>query len=420
MCKKLQYGTIIAHFRRYNLNFDMVMCTKPIMPPLPYKIYISIATSQDILKNFTPTKMLIPIAIGLAVVGFMFLQQFDAEQIKMIDWGWASVVFLSLALVIMVVRHGVLMWRLRVLTGEKLSWRQSFDVISLWESASAVTPSAAGGTAIALYFLHKEGIKGGETITLILFITFLDGLFFIIGLPFLWLFAGEALLSPGADIAGISGQDVLFGFFVLGYFFMMSYTIAIGYGLFVNSESLKWLMTKITGFLHKTTHLHFFERMREKSEALGDDIKIASEGIKTKNWRYWTIGFSTSAGAWILRFLVINFIIVALVAVSDHLLLFGRQFIIYILTLLAPTPGGAGVAEGAFQAFLTDFFPTNEILPDGTVRTNGSLLAITALIWRSISYYTYLALGVVVLPSWLKRVFTNKDKDMKAAEPAIV
>lgn len=364
--------------------------------------------------------MAIPIAIGLIVVGLMFFKQFDAEQLSMIDWQWTSVAFLSAALLIMVVRHFILMWRLRVLTGEKLSWRQSFDVIALWESASAVTPSAAGGTAIALYFLHKEGIKGGETITLILFITFLDGLFFIIGLPLLWLLVGSALLSPNVTIAGMSGQNVLFYFFVIGYFFIMSYTIAIAYGLFVNSQSLKWLMVKVTGFLYRVTGFSTFERLRDGSESLGDDIKIASEGIKTKDWKYWAIGFSTSGGAWILRFLVINLIVVSLVAVSDHLLLFGRQFIIYILTLLAPTPGGAGVAEGAFTTFLTDFFPTKELTPDGTIITNGSLLAITALIWRTISYYTYLALGVIVLPHWLRRVFSQQDKDSQTTDPVTV
>ena len=60
--------------------------------------------------------------------------------------------------------------------------------------------------------------------------------------------------------------------------------------------------------------------------------------------------------------------------------------------LISPTPGGAGVAELAFDGFLHDFIP------------NGLSPAI-ALLWRLMSYYPYLIVGAVVLPAWLRRVY---------------
>jgi len=34
-----------------------------------------------------------------------------------------------------------------------------------------------------------------------------------------------------------------------------------------------------------------------------------------------------------------------------------------------------------------------------------------ALIWRLISYYPYLIIGAVILPIWIKRVFSSDNPD---------
>ncbi|MCR9171278.1 MAG: hypothetical protein NXI10_02215, partial [bacterium] len=59
--------------------------------------------------------------------------------------------------------------------------------------------------------------------------------------------------------------------------------------------------------------------------------------------------------------------------------------------LVSPTPGGSGVAEFAFGELLSTF------------TTSTLLLGILALIWRLISYFPYLVLGSIILPSWIRR-----------------
>jgi glycosyltransferase 2 family protein len=66
-------------------------------------------------------------------------------------------------------------------------------------------------------------------------------------------------------------------------------------------------------------------------------------------------------------------------------------------TLISPTPGGSGVAEFVFSGFLGEFIPSG-------------LTPALGLMWRIISYYPYLFIGAIILPNWLKRVYSKKHK----------
>ena len=63
--------------------------------------------------------------------------------------------------------------------------------------------------------------------------------------------------------------------------------------------------------------------------------------------------------------------------------------------LVSPTPGGSGFAEYAFHGFL------GYLIPAGT----GIAMA---FIWRLISYYSYLIIGVFILPKWIKKHITKR------------
>jgi uncharacterized protein (TIRG00374 family) len=68
----------------------------------------------------------------------------------------------------------------------------------------------------------------------------------------------------------------------------------------------------------------------------------------------------------------------------------------WVVLLISPTPGGAGIAEIMFNEYLSVFIPVG-------------LVAALAILWRLISYYSYLFIGSILLPSWLKRVFNKKE-----------
>ncbi|MGB1205223.1 MAG: lysylphosphatidylglycerol synthase transmembrane domain-containing protein [Chitinophagales bacterium] len=358
---------------------------------------MSTPSASNILKSLSPTRIILPILIGLSVVSYLVIKDFDSETFSSIEWTTSSLGWIFMALLLMFARHFAMMYRIRRLTDNQLSWWQSFDVIALWEFGSAATPSTIGGTAVALFLLTKEKIKAGETISTVMFMVLLDSLFFILAVPLLWIVIGSNLF-PSCESLKLSYG--LSASLFLGYLVMLTYTIAIFYGLLINPRSFKWLIIKMARF-------PLFKRWRKDALKTGNDMMLAAEGIRKKGKNYWLAGIFSTIAIWSIRFLILNFVLTALIPVAEQLVLFGRQFLMYVLMLLAPTPGGSGIAEGIYPNILCDFF----LKADGSV--NKSFAAFTSGIWRLITYYPYLILGVLVLPAWLRRVFGQNVKEIE-------
>ncbi len=77
----------------------------------------------------------------------------------------------------MVLRDVGYMIRIKILSEQQLTWKQSFRIIMLWEFTSAVTPSAIGGTSLAVLYVNKEGIPVGRSTAIVMATSFLDELF---------------------------------------------------------------------------------------------------------------------------------------------------------------------------------------------------------------------------------------------------
>lgn len=363
---------------------------------------------DSILQSFSPTKVILPILLGLSVVIYMLVRNVDMETFESVRWSWAIGGWIAAACCMVGLRHFFLMYRIRRLTENKLGWWQTFEVISLWEFSSAATPSVVGGTAVAFFLLTKEKIKAGETITTVLFLIFLDGLFFIFSVPLLLFILGKGLLAPAFNMPELQQSGLFWLYmFIGGYLFMATYTLLIGYGLFYKPYSFRWLLIN-------ATKLPLLSRWHEQSIQMGDDVIVASKALRKKTWQYWWAGIWSSTGTWLARFMILNCVIMAFIAVSDHILLFGRQMVLYVLMLIPVTPGGSGLAEAAMGTLLADFFPQTKA---GVITVNVGLAAVVALVWRLISYYAYLLLGVLVLPNWVRRVFSATPQSNDEEQP---
>ena len=83
----------------------------------------------------------------------------------------------------------------------------------------------------------------------------------------------------------------------------------------------------------------------------------------------------------------------------NHLVVFARQLVLWVYMVVSPTPGGSGVTEYAFKEYYSDVFSTT------------SDVIFVTLIWRLISYYLYLILGMVVIPNWIKKSFGKNSSE---------
>lgn len=134
--------------------------------------------NQKLTKKISPYKIIYPIIIGLAVVSYMLYKEFDPKAFDMITFTWNTVFWLFIAVLCMAIRDLGYIIRIKILSGGKLTWIQSIRVIFLWEFTSAVTPSAIGGTSLAILFVHKEGIGVGKSSAMVMATSFLDELYF--------------------------------------------------------------------------------------------------------------------------------------------------------------------------------------------------------------------------------------------------
>ncbi|MFT5665954.1 MAG: uncharacterized membrane protein YbhN (UPF0104 family) [Vicingaceae bacterium] len=341
------------------------------------------------LKLFSPLRIGLTIFIGLAVASYLVYKEYDPKSFENLSWSWTATLWIAVAVLMIAIRDFAYMVRIRILTDNKISWRNSFDTIMLWEFASAITPSVVGGSGVAIYIVNKEGVRLGRSTAVVLSSAFLDELFYILMVPTIIAAVGISNLFPEGMDKEIFG--VLWGtkdLFILGYCFILFLTSFICYAIFFQPRGFKW-------FLLKVFNLPFLRKWRVQASETGDEIMVTSKELRHKPFSFWIKAFGATFASWTARFWVVNFIILAFTAVDSHLLIYARQLVMWVILLISPTPGGTGVAEFAFSGFLSLFIPFG-------------LAGTLAFIWRLISYYPYLFIGAIILPRWIKRTHSAK------------
>lgn len=353
--------------------------------------------SGKILKSISPVRIILPILIGLAVTGWLLYKEYVPGSFSLLSFTLQSLFWLLLAFILMAVRDFGYMIRLRVLTNRKINWLASFNIIMLWEFTSAITPSAIGGTSVAVFFINKEGVKLGRSTAVVMVTSFLDELYFILTFPLiLWWIGSVDIFSLGAGEADLPWYENQFLVFALvGYAVKLAYTLVISYGLFFNPRGLKWVLLWIF-------RLPIIRKWRPQANESGTDLVYASQEFRDWPLKKWLQAFGATALSWTARYWVVNALIITFFGFkwlnwNEHILVFGKQLVMWIMMLVSPTPGGSGFAEYVFKGFLSVFIPA------GTGVT-------LAFFWRLVSYYPYLLIGAFVIPRWVKKHFVTRKK----------
>ena len=354
--------------------------------------------SQDehykLVSRLKPGKIVIPILIGLAVVAWFIIREIDTDTLSQLNFTWRTLFWLLIAWCCMIGRDLGYMIRIRILSENDLNWRQAFRVIMLWEFTSAITPSTVGGTAVAVVFIHKEGISVGRSTSIVLATSFLDELYFVIMFPLILLIVGgDILFTTTLQGTGIALLNNLVFIAVAGYIIILLWVLLVGYGLFVDPVKIKNTIIWIF-------RLPFLKRWKDSAVKAGDDIVESSHELKRKPFIFWIKAFTATFLSWTSRYWVINAILVAFFTINDHLLIFARQLVTWIMMIISPTPGGSGFAEIILGRYISDAIPAD------AVHVQSLALAI-AIIWRIISYYPYLIIGASIVPGWIQKKFVK-------------
>lgn len=354
--------------------------------------------SGKILKTFRPSRIMLPVILGLGAASYLLFRNFDKQAFMNLQFTWSGVFWLFMALVMMVFRDGAYMVRIRALTDNHLNWRQAFNVIMLWEFSSALAPGMLGGGFVfAIFILNREKINMGKSITAIMLSSFQDGVFLAIMAPLVYFTIGKERLFSTLDVSNMSPVKFGAGFyytFWAVYFIILAYKVFVAYALFINPRFIKWLLVKLFS-------LPILKRWKRHALETGSQLIVASNGLKNKSRSFWINSFLGTFVSWTARYSIVNCLILAFHNVPvENFLIFARQVIMGIIILFSPTPGGSGLAEFMFSDFLGEFIPHG-------------LSASLGLLWRLVSYYPYIFLGAIILPKWIRNHFKRDQQESK-------
>lgn len=349
---------------------------------------------DKIRQYFSRERIFLALLIGLALTLWLVLRNFEMQPYREIEWTRSSLYWLIAAVLLMVGRDLGYILRLRILSDKKLSLRQCLEISLLWEFASAISPSAIGGTAVALIIMAQERLETGRTTAIVLITSFLDEVFFITMVPLVFLFVGIENVFPVLDpesIKTIVNTGSLKVLFWTGYLILFAWTILLAVGILVNPKIARM-------FILGVFSLPLLRRWRRQSVVWGKDLVIAAQEFKHKSYKFWLKAYGATFLSWTSRYLVVNALLMMFGPVSDHMMAYGRQLVMWVILLVSVTPGASGIAEIIFPAFMGDFLPEPKIA-DGV-----------AILWRFLSYYPYIIIGAFVLPIWLRRVTREKHQ----------
>ncbi len=327
----------------------------------------------------TIAKITLPIAIGIIALIWLFSGEFSLDVFKQVDLNRRLLISLFFVVIFVIGRDWGMCWRFKILTDDNLSWRSSLRVTMLCEFTSTITPTSVGGGTLSMIFLNREGINWGHATTITMTTLFLDELFFVITCPLIVLFFSSDSLFGFADKTFTHNLQILF--WVI-YIAIAVWTLLLFVGIFVKPKFIRNMLMSI--FSCKLLY-----RWKNGVDELSSNMFTASIRLKSRSKRWWTKSFVATSVSWLSRYLLVNALFWGLYPAADQIVVFVRQFIVWTILTVSPTPGGSGVSEYLFNVYY------------GDIIAGGAMILMLALLWRIFSYYIYIILGIFMMPSFL-------------------
>lgn len=344
--------------------------------------------------KFSVWKVIIPVLIGITAVVLLFIHDARQENIMQIlssiNFDARTIAFICLGFLFMFGRDFGLTWRFRALTDRKLPWKSAFEVDMLCEFTSCITPSAVGGSSLGMVFLNTKGIEFGKATTLMMTTLILDEAFFVIFCPLAVLLTPDNMIFSSGDATFSHGIKLTF-WSVYGIIFLWTMILLTG---------VIWKPYWVKAVFGRIFKWRILRKWSGKADELTSNMIATSKELKTKPLRFWLEVFGGTALSWTSRYLVVNALFLGFLPQDDpyQWVILARQFVIWVVLMVSPTPGGSGLSEWLFSEYYGDLV------------TTAGMALIMAVFWRLISYYIYLLIGACIVPGWLKH---SLDKNKK-------
>jgi uncharacterized protein (TIRG00374 family) len=261
--------------------------------------------------------------------------------------------------------------RLSAVAGKSVKLSAAVRVVFGNYFMALLTPGASGGAVIQVLFLKKAGVPTGSATVVVLVRTILSIFFLILCLPAVFYFDPQILPWFDREII-VRGSLLLVGVVIIGMVVLrtrLSDRLAV---IILKRAPTKW-------------RLRLMKVYRDMRGALA---LMAASPVAVG------LAFLESGLSLLLLYAMVPMLFAGIGARLDWIQVMGRMIFLNLLLYFAPTPGGAGVAEGLFISSFKAF------LPLGTV-------GVAAVAWRIFAEY---------LPACIGGYFTLKVFGSKGME----
>lgn len=269
-----------------------------------------------------------------------------------------------------------LVWGLRTRTlckalGYRIGVLKATEIVVSSTFVAGITPSSAGGEFLRVHSLSRNGIPPGRATAIVVGERLLDAFFIFFCLPFAFYILGDILSDYKFDAAFLTANFLVF---VILIFFI--------YGV-CKPEKVKHITRRLTGrlapFFGKKTDAaisHLMEQIDREIDHFHDSVRVFfSEG---KRGLFWGILYTLIF--WIADFSLLILVLMGLSRTPSITTAFAAQVLLAVIMIIPATPGASGVAElGAASIF--------------SIFVDSSVLGITVLAWRALTYHMNLLAG---------------------------
>lgn len=347
--------------------------------------------NKAVLQNLK--KIILPLLIGVAVTFLLFRKDISNGDLWNFEWDGRMIAGLLIAFLFLIGRDFGLAWRFHTIARPTLTWGRAIRVDLMCAFTSAVTPSAMGGSAFAIFYLNREGVKLGKATTMTLTTLFLDEMFFVVFCPIIMFFIpiGD-LFGETGDSVFLKGIEVVFWVVYAG---IVIWAAILFCGILVKPQI-------VAKGIDKLFKIRLLRRWQKGAHEMGQNMIETSLTLRKASAGWWLNVFGATTLSWFSRYLVVNALFWGFLPEASQVLVFGRQFVVWVVLMISPTPGGSGISEWLFTEYYGDLIGST------------GLALILALSWRIISYYFYLIVGSILLPSYFRKKNYPPQLDTKS------
>lgn len=242
-----------------------------------------------------------------------------------------------------------------------LSYGSLLRVSAFAELGAAVTPPALGTAPVKIALLLSHGLSAGTALTLTTLSSLEDWVFLLMTVPFCLAAAPVNILPDLGNTFSSTGAVCLW---------MLAATVAAGMVFYLRRRT-----RSAAGPL---------DRLRQILREFAASYRLVARNGKLR----FVLTMVLTAVQWGCRYSVVTVLMQGMGLPAHPLQFFALQAVIFALSSVVPTPGGAGGVEMLFTALHRQLLP-------------GSMLGIATAAWRIATFYipVLLASVVAVVPS---------------------